>query len=219
MQSIDQESRPHGRIRRLGRLNVALGATAVLSLSALSPIIAGAGASGHAMASGPAHYQLPVKALVETPAPGENVKSGFSFNVELDAQNATGNQLLSGYKTQFVDPTGPDGQPNPAFHPGASQNAPGLVVTLSTTPTVAGTPLVGPRTNLANVFQINSVTRADGLINTWNDWQVTSPGFFGKNTSATLTAYAVRGKAPDAVPAGGLTPISNVVKQTFHIGS
>lgn len=219
MQSIDQKSRPQGRIRRLGRLRVALGATAVLSLSAATPFMAGAGASGHAMASAYAASQLPVKALVETPAPGEKVKSGFSFNVELDATNATGNQLLSGYKTQFVDPTGPDGQPNPAFHPGASQNAPGLVVMLSTTPKVAGTPLVGPRTNLANVFQINSVTRADGLINTWNDWQVTSPGFFGKHTSATLTVYAVRGNAPDAIPAGGLRPISNVVRQTFQIGS
>jgi len=219
MQSINQKSRPQGRIRRLGRRNLALGATAILSLSAVSPVVAGAGATGPAMASAHSGTQLPVKALVETPASGEHVKSGFSFNVELDAKNATGNKLLSGYKTQFVDPTGPDGNPNPAFHPGASQNAPGLVVTLSTTPKVAGTPLVGPRTNLANVFQINSVTRVGGLINTWNDWQVTSPGFFGKHTTATLKVYAVKGNAPDAVPAGGLKPISNVVKQTFQIGS
>jgi hypothetical protein len=84
---------------------------------------------------------------------------------------------------------------------------------------VAGTPLVGPRTNLAGVFQINSVTRSHGLRQTWNDWQVTSPGFFGMNKSATLTVYAVQGNAPDAVPAGGLQPISNVVHQTFAIGS
>jgi len=219
MESIDRKSRPQGRISRLGRVKVALGAAAILSLSAVSAVVAGADASGPATGSAYSGAQRPVKALVETPAPGEKVASGFSFNVELDAKNAKGNRLLSGYKTQFVDPTGPDGNPNPAFHPGSSANAPGLVVMLSTTPKVAGTPLVGPRTNLANVFQINSVTRADGLINTWNDWQVTSPGFFGKHTSATLKVYAVKGQAPDAVPAGGLTPISNVVKQTFHIGS
>ena len=202
-------------LKSLSAIVAALAAAAVLAGAALA-MSGSAGASSAATRQSAAHH--PVTALVETPAPGERVASGFSFNVELDANNARGNRLLSGYKTQFVDPTGPDGNPNPAFHPGASTAAPGLVVTLSTTPRIAGTPLVGPRTNLANVFQINSVTRADGFINTWNDWQVTSPGFFGKHTSATLTVYAVRGKAPDAVPHGGLRPISNVVKQTFRIG-
>jgi hypothetical protein len=92
-------------------------------------------------------------------------------------------------------------------------------VTLSTTPNMPGTPLAGPRTNLAGVFQINGVTRMRGLKRTSNDWQVSSPGFFGKNTSATLTVYAVRGNAPDVVPVGGLRPISNVVHETYHIGS
>jgi hypothetical protein len=202
-------------LKSLSAIVAALAAAAVLAGAALA-MSGSAGASSAATRQSATHH--PVTALVETPAPGERVASGFSFNVELDANNARGNRLLSGYKTQFVDPTGPDGNPNPAFHPGASTAAPGLVVTLSTTPRIAGTPLVGPRTNLANVFQINSVTRADGFINAWNDWQVTSPGFFGKHTSATLTVYAVRGKAPDAVPHGGLRPISNVVKQTFRIG-
>jgi len=203
-------------LKSLSAIVAALAAAAVLAGAALATS-GSAGASAAASRQYATHH--PVTALVETPAPGEKVKSGFSFNVELDANNARGNRLLSGYKTMFVDPTGPDGNPNPAFHPGASTVAPGLVVTLSTTPRIPGTPLVGPRTNLAGVFQINSVTRADGFINTWNDWQVTSPGFFGTHTSATLKVYAVRGKAPDAVPRGGLTPISNVVKQTFHIGS
>jgi hypothetical protein len=220
MHSIDHEHRPQGRIRaRLGRIKVALGASAILSLTAVTAVVGGAGASGQAIASAASASNPPVRAILDTPAQGEKVASGFSVNVELDAKNAMGNRLLSGYKTKFVDPTGPDGMGNPSFHPGASAVAPGLVVTLSTTPRLAGTPLVGPRTNLAGVFQINSVTRVQGLIETWNNWQVTSPGFFGKHTSATMTVYAVRDHAPDAVPARGLTPISNVVKHTFRIGS
>jgi hypothetical protein len=220
MHSIDQERRPQGHIRaRLGRIKVALGASALLSLSAVTAVVAGAGASGPAIASAHSASKPPVRAILDTPAQGEKVRSGFSVNVELDAKNARGNRLLSGYKTQFVDPTGPDGMPNPSFHPGASTAAPGLVVTLSTTPRLAGTPLVGPRTNLAGVFQINSVTQVKGLTETWNNWQVTSPGFFGKHTSATMKVYAVRGHAPDAVPHGGLNPVSNVVKHTFRIGS
>jgi hypothetical protein len=63
------------------------------------------------------------------------------------------------------------------------------------------------------------VVKSHGLTRTSNDWQVTSPGFFGMNTPATLTVYAVRGEAPDVIPAGGLRPISNVVHETFQIGS
>jgi hypothetical protein len=216
-------------INRVGRIALVLGATAILALSSGAAAWTGGPSSGkpsahdysygHSKKQKRATSQRPVKAVVLTPSARERTSSGFNVDVSLQARNGTGNSLLSGYTSQFVDPTGPDGQGNPMFHPGASSAAPGLVVTLSTTPTKAGTPLVGPSTNLAGVFQINSVTRVAGLRQTWNDWQVTSPGFFGKNTSATLTVYAVRGQAPDAVPAGGLTPISNVVKQTFQIGS
>ena len=59
--------------------------------------------------------------------------------------------LLSRYKPAFIDPN------SAAFHPGANAAAPGLVVLLSTTPTIAGTPLHGANTNLAGVFQINDV--------------------------------------------------------------
>jgi hypothetical protein len=45
---------------------------------------------------------------------------------------------------------------------------------------------------------------------------VTSPGFFGKNVRATLTAYAVSGTAP-AVVTGSEKPISNVVRESFTI--
>lgn len=160
----------------------------------------------------------PLKAVVFTPGRGDIAGVGGAFNVDLSlqARNARANALLSaaaGYKPFFNDPSAP------TFHPGANLAAPGLVVTLSTTPTIAGTPLVGPRTNLAGVFQLNTVVKVNGLNRTFNAWQISSPGFFGINKNAVLTVYAVRGMAPAAVPAGGLTPISNVVRIPFRIGA
>jgi predicted lipoprotein with Yx(FWY)xxD motif len=158
----------------------------------------------------------PIRAVVFTPGRGDLAGSGGAFNVDLSLQARTraANRLLSaaaGYKPFFNDPNGP------TFHPGPDQGAPGLVVTLSTTPSIPGTPLVGPRTNLAGVFQLNAVAKVHGLNRTFNAWQVSSPGFFGINKSAILTVYAVRGTAPAAVPAGGLRPISNVVRVPFTI--
>jgi predicted lipoprotein with Yx(FWY)xxD motif len=155
----------------------------------------------------------PIKATVITPTPGDVAGAGGVFNIDLSlqAQNPTGNTLLSpanGYVPFFNDigsPTFGPGLPDPG--------APGLVVTLSTTPAAAG----GPQANLAGVFQLNAVNHHHGRIQTFNDWQVGSPGFFGTNVRSTLTAYVVRGKAPGVIPAGGLTPISNVVRETFTI--
>ena len=217
---------PRQRLRHTRRWVALVALSLAAALVALTAASSAPASKGVANA---AQSQKPVKAIVMTPDNGERTSSGFNVSVSLQAQNARGNRLLSGYRTQFLDPTGPDGQGNPAFHPGASASAPGLGATLSTTPTMAGhgyhdannrvPPLAGPQTNLAGVFQTNSVTRVRGLKRTWNDWQVSSPGFFGRNTTATLTVYAVRGSAPDVVPAGGLHPISNVVHYTFHIGS
>jgi hypothetical protein len=242
MQSID----PNGRLARgnrapFVRIALALVAVAILAVSVATGASAmGSPSSGSSMAKvkshGKKHHKKskkhkkkkkratqgpaqPVQAVVLTPSPGDTTGNDFNVDVSLQARNALGNSLLSNYTNGFLDPTGPDGQGNPAFHPGHSSFAPGLVVTLSTTPSIQGTPLVGPSTNLAGVFQINSVTQNNGRTSTWNDWQVSSPGFFGTNTPATLTVYAVQGQAPDMVPAGGLTPISNVVQETYQIGS
>jgi predicted lipoprotein with Yx(FWY)xxD motif len=157
--------------------------------------------------------QTPVKLSVITPAPHDAAGANGVFNIDLSlqAQNARGNRLLSaanGYVPFFNDVTAP------TFGPGMiDPGAPGLVVTLSTTPAAAG----GPHANLAGVFQLNAVNRHNSLIQTFNDWQVGSPGFFGRNVQSTLTAYVVRGPAPGVVPASGLTPISNVVHETFTI--
>jgi hypothetical protein len=150
---------------------------------------------------------------VITPQPGDRAGAGGVFNIDLSlqAKNARGNNLLSaanGYVPFFNDvgsPTFGPGMPDPG--------APGLVVTLSTTPAMAG----GPNANLAGVFQLNAVNRQHGLTQTFNDWQVGVPGFFGQNTQTTLTAYAVRGTAPGVVTPGGPAPITNVVHQTFTI--
>jgi predicted lipoprotein with Yx(FWY)xxD motif len=158
------------------------------------------------------YSSAPLKLSVISPRAGDSAGSGGTFTVDLslEARNAQANTLLSGYRPAFIDPN------SAAFHPGMNAAAPGLVVQLSTTPTIAGTPLVGARTNLAGVFQINDVARISGLRRTFHSWIVTSPGFFGKNVRATLTAYAVSGNAPAAVT-GNEKPISNVVRESFTI--
>jgi hypothetical protein len=158
-------------------------------------------------------YTSPVKVSVVTPDAGDVAGAGGVFNIDrsLQAQNAHGNQILSaanGYIPFFNDVG------SATFGPGkADPGAPGLVVTLSTTPAAAG----GPNANLAGVFQLNAVNRHNGLIQTFNDWQVGVPGFFGSNTPSTLTAYLVQGTAPGVVTSD-LQPISNVVHETFTIG-
>jgi predicted lipoprotein with Yx(FWY)xxD motif len=154
----------------------------------------------------------PLQASIISPAPGDSAGVGGTFSVEvaLQARTAQANSMLAGYTAAFNDPS------KPTFHPGPNAAAPGLVVLLSTTPTIAGTPLQGANTNLAGVFQINDVSRAHGLTRTFNSWIVTSAGFFGKNVQATLTVYAVAGTAP-ALIKGNEKPVSNVVRETFTI--
>jgi predicted lipoprotein with Yx(FWY)xxD motif len=167
-----------------------------------------------AAAAGP-YSVRPVQLNLLTPTQGGRAGAGGSFNVDLmlQARNARGNALLSatnGYKPFFNDPNAP------MFHPGPDPGAPGLVVLLSSTPTKAGTPLQGPNTNLAGVFQLNTVAKVGGLRQTFNAWQVTQPGFFGTGR-ATLTAYAVRGTAPAVVTNPGANAISNVARVDFTI--
>jgi len=162
--------------------------------------------------SGDAYGQAPLKASVISPGPGDSAGMGgtFSVDVSLEAQTAQANSLLAGYTAAFNDPHAP------SFHPGPDAAAPGLVVLLSTTPTIAGTPLQGPNTNLAGVFQINDITKTNGRIRTFNSWIVSVPGFFGKATTANLTVFAVNGTAP-ALITGNEKPISNVVRENFTI--
>ena len=154
----------------------------------------------------------PLQASVISPRAGDVAGAGgtFSVDVSLQARTRAANSLLSGYTAAFNDPHAL------TFHPGPDAAAPGLVVLLSTTPTIAGTPLQGPNTNLAGVFQINDVSRLNGLKRSFNSWIVSVPGFFGKGVQANLTVYAVNGTAP-ALLTGNEKPISNVVNESFTI--
>ena len=159
-----------------------------------------------------AYHVRPLKASIISPTRGSTAGVGGTFSVDvlLQARNRRANSLLSGNTAAFNDPNAP------TFHPGPDAAAPGLVVLLSTTPTIAGTPLQGPNTNLAGVFQINDVSKVRGLKRSFNSWIVSVPGFFGKGVRANLTLYAVNGTAP-ALITGNERPISNVVRESFAI--
>lgn len=185
------------------------------SLAMLSGALA-----ANALAAPAHHAKPPVTVTVFSPGRGDHSGKagvGFIVDVALDAKNARGNALLSpahGYKPAFNAPVTPAGLPNP--HPGADPGAPGLVVLLSSTPNKPGSPFMGPRTNLAGLFQINGVAKIRGLTETWNTWQPQKP-LFGINKHTRLTVYVVAGTAPTVVPAHGLKIISNTVNVPFTI--
>jgi hypothetical protein len=208
MHSPLSPSRP--LLRRLARL--------VLVVGLAVPTIAAFGASGAAASS--RHKRRhdvnvpPLKVTVFSPGSGDmsgSNGSGFIVDLAIDATTVRSNPLLSeaaGYKPFFNDPT------SSTFHPGPDPGAPGLVVLLSTTPDNPGTPLLGPDTNLAGLFQLNGVADVGGLAEAWNTWQVGKP-LFGVGR-ATLTVYVVAGTAPGVVAAGEKA-ISNIVRVPFVI--
>ena len=189
---------------------------AAVGLAAAGALLAAGATTAVAAPAGYTQYHRhspAIKLVVTNPQPGDIAGAGGDFTVDLIARalNATGNHVLSasnGYRPGLNLP------PAATFGPGKPDpNAPGLVVTLSTTPRAAG----GPNANLAGVFQLNSVSRHHGLTRVINDWEVGVPGFFGKNKHTTLTAFLVRGTAPGIVT-GHERPISNVIHETFTIG-
>jgi hypothetical protein len=202
----DARNRTRGRMPR--RVMMLTG-TAALALAAATPALASSGGPSHHQAR---HSPKPAIVLVAvTPSPGDVAGAGGVFNVDLAALalNATGSKQLSaanGYKPGILSPAPGIGHPDPF--------APGLVVLLSTTPKQAG----GPKANLAGVFQLTDVARSHGHAQVLADWEVGKPGAFGTGTKTTLTAFLVSGTAPGTVT-GSEKPISNVVKETFTIGS
>ena len=163
----------------------------------------------------------PIQVTVFSPGKGDEAGiagAGYIIDLSLDAASPSDNDYLSaanGYKPFFNDPN------SPTFHPGSDPGAPGLVVLLSTTKTIPGTPFVGPGTNLAGLFQINGVARVNHgtLAETWNTWQVGKP-IAGAGVQTTLTVFVVRGTAPSVIhgePEDQPGLISNVVRVTFTI--
>ena len=202
---------PRGTRGRVAHAAIKLTGIAALALAAATPALASTGGASHQNAR---RYSKPAIELVAiTPGPGDIAGAGGVFNVDLAllARNARGNGELSaanGYKPGINTPgttTFGIGKPDPF--------APGLVVTLSTTPTAAG----GPKANLAGVFQLADVARSHGLAQVFADWEVGKAGAFGTDSQTTLTAYVVKGTAPGTVT-GSQKPISNVVRETFTIG-
>jgi hypothetical protein len=193
----------------------------LIGLTAAAAFISAAGLPGatHAATTKhhrPAHHESPpVKVTVFSPGEGDDsgtAGTGFVVDLAVDATGARGNSILSpsnGYHPFFNEPS------SPTFHPGADLGAPGLVMLMSTTPNKPGTPLQGPDTNLAGVFQINGVAVVHGLAETWNTWQVVGAPLFGTGPS-TLTTYLAEGTAPTVVPAN-TKPVSNVVHVRFTI--
>jgi predicted lipoprotein with Yx(FWY)xxD motif len=212
------ETTEHSPTRKHRRLTRAVLTFAAMALFGLAASASPAGAQMYSTtATKTAKTALqPVRLSVFSPGVGDTAGqdgAGFVVDLSLTARNQAANSLLApeaGYKPFFNNPTAP------TFKPGADSGAPGLVVTLSTTPTVAGTPFQGPNTNLAGLFQTNGVgTVKHGRTQTWNTWQIGKAGF-GSGPS-TLTVFVVKGTAPALVPATGLDIISNTVKVPFTI--
>ena len=214
------ETLDHSPHRKGGRLARAVLALAAIALFALAAIASPAGAQMYPATAAKTAKAAPrpVRLNVFSPGVGDTAGqegAGFVVDLSLTARNLAANSLLApeaGYKPFFNNPTAP------TFKPGPDGGAPGLVVMLSTTPTMPGTPFQGPSTNLAGLFQTNGVgTLKHGLTQTWNTWQIGKAGF-GSGPS-TLTVFVVKGTAPAVVPATGLDIISNTVKVPFTIST
>ncbi len=201
------KSSPSPRRRRAHRLIGLTAAAATITAIGL-PVAAQAGTTKRDRET------RPIKVTVFSPGAGDHSGTGgagFIVDLAVDATDARGNSILSpanGYQPFFNDPS------STTFHPGPDPGAPGLVVLLSTTPDKPGTPLQGPDTNLAGLFQLNGVADVGGLAEAWSTWQVGKP-LFGTGRS-TLTAYLVRGTAPTVV-SPTTRPVSNVVRVPFTI--
>jgi hypothetical protein len=192
---------------RAVRLVITLAGTAALALAAATPALASS--SGPAQHYARAAHDPAILLVVVTPSPNDIAGAGGVFNVDLAAlaKNATGNNELSaanGYKPGILSPAQAGVGKTDPF-------APGLVVLLSTTKT-------GANKNLAGVFQLTDVASHHGLTQVFADWEVGKANAFGTpGTKVTLTAFLVSGTAPGTVT-GSVTPISNVIKETFTIG-
>jgi hypothetical protein len=183
-----------------------LSAISAVAVAAATPALASTGSPSRQ------HHNPAIELVAVTPGPYDVAGAGGVFNVDLVAlgRNATGNSELSaanGYKPGIL-PTPPPGIGHP------DPFAPGLVVLLSTTPQASG----GPDANLAGVFQLTDVARSHGHAEVFADWEVGKAGAFGQGTQVTLTAFLVSGTAPGIVTSSA-TRISNVVQETFTIGS
>ena len=143
------------------------------------------------------------RAAITVFAPGKSDLAGIgsrAFLVDL-AVRFKGNLASTGVTPELTGP-GPLQNAGPfpgSFGLGANKDHfPGLVVLLSST--LVG---FGPGQNLANLFNINTVTNQDATsTEIWSTWIVGAPNSFGKagqNTPSRLFVAVVDGPAPDVV--------------------
>jgi len=181
----------------------------------LTTAAAGAGAlavppflSSDVWAAIPHQAAEPVHVTIQSPGPGDVTGMGGAFTIvdlQLDAAPRQSDKLVG--SPRFIAPA------DPAFGPGPNPAVPGLVVLFSTTKAFSG-----PRTNLANLFQLTGVGKVSGNKQVWTTWLVGKP-IAGADVDSELTVFVVSGTAPAVVPTdfSTLPIISNVAKVTFHI--
>ncbi len=136
-------------------------------------------------------------------APGKGDVAGIgsrAFLVDMAIQFST-NLAATGVTPELTGPGPLQGAgPFPGtFGPGANaDHFPGLVVLLSSTTIGAG-----PGQNVANLFNINTVTNQDAKgTEIWSTWIVGAPNSFGKvgeKTPSRLMVAVVEGAAPNVV--------------------
>ncbi len=142
-------------------------------------------------------------AFITVFAPGKGDVAGIgsrAFLVDISVQ-FQGNLASTGVTPELTGP-GPLQNAGPfpgTFSLGANKDHfPGLVVLLSST--ISG---AGPGQNLANLFNINTVTNQDASgTEIWSTWIVGAPNAFGvvgQKTPSRLFLAVVEGTAPDVV--------------------
>lgn len=138
--------------------------------------------------------QPAVSAQVFHPTEGQTVGiggAGSILDLLFDATSAVSNTLISSdamYNSGFVN------QSSPFFHAGPDSLLPGLVVLLNTTS--AQSPLKGPGTNLAGLFQVNNLrnVNCDTITEIWAAWPVGKP--IAGHGPSQVNALLVNGTAP-----------------------
>lgn len=142
-------------------------------------------------------------ATIKIFAPGKGDIAGIgsrAFLVDMSIQFDT-SLAATGVTPELTGP-GPLANAGPfpgTFSAGANKDHfPGLVVLLSSTTIGAG-----PGQNVANLFNINTVTNQTAAsTEIWSTWIIGAPNSFGKvgeNTPSRLTVAVVEGVAPDVV--------------------
>jgi len=138
--------------------------------------------------------QPAISAQVFHPTEGQTVGvggAGWILDLLFDATSSASNALISDntkYNSGFIN------QSSPLFHAGPDSLLPGLVVLLNTT--TDQSPLKGPGTNLAGLFQVNNLRNinCNTITEIWAAWLVGKP--IAGHGPSQINAFLVNGTAP-----------------------